>query len=97
MAKIGIDEVKRLAALARISLDDEQVVQLVVELSQIVGFVEQLQAVDVRDIAPTNQVTGLVDVWRDDKVEPLPFDQQVWRQNFPQREGDYIKVKRVQE
>ena len=97
MSKIGIEEVKRLAALARISLSDEQVAELAVELGQIVEFVQQLQEVDTKQIEPTNQVTGLADVWREDEVKPLEYQREVWQANLPASEGDYIKVRRVQE
>ena len=97
MSKIGTSEVKRLAALARIQLNDEQVAQLAVELGQIVEFVEQLQQADVKDVEPTNQVTGLVDVRRADEVRPLKYDRAQWQRNQPQTEGGYIKVKRVME
>jgi aspartyl-tRNA(Asn)/glutamyl-tRNA(Gln) amidotransferase subunit C len=97
MSKIGIEEVKRLAALARISLSDEQVAELAVELGQIVEFVQQLQQVDVKQVEPTNQVTGLVDVTRRDEVKPLNYQRELWQSNLPASQDGYIKVKRVQE
>ena len=64
------------------------------ELGQIVAFVEQLQAVNVDGVAPTDQVTGLVDVWREDVVQPsLPREQLL--ANAPAQKDGYIVVKRV--
>ena len=97
MSKIGIEEVKRLAALARIKLSDAQTAQLAVELGEIVGLVEKLQQADVSGVEPTNQVTGLVDVWREDEVRPLKYERKVWQNNLPASLGEHIKVKRVQE
>lgn len=94
MSKIGISEVHRLAKLARIGVSDEQAAHLAVELGQIVGFVEQLQAVDISDTLPTDQVTGLVDVWREDVVKPS-MDRVELLKNAPAHQDGYIVVKRV--
>jgi aspartyl-tRNA(Asn)/glutamyl-tRNA(Gln) amidotransferase subunit C len=94
MSKIGITQVERLSTLARIGLSPEAASRLAVELGQIVGYVEQLQAVDVEGVAPTDQVTGLVDVWREDIVVPsMPREQLL--ANAPAQQDGYIVVKRV--
>jgi len=94
MSKIGVTEVLRVAKLARIGLSDEEAARLAVELGEIVGFVEQLQAVDITDVAPTDQVTGLVDVWREDVVKP-GLSREELLANAPEQKDGYIVVKRV--
>lgn len=94
MSKLGITEVERIAKLARIGLTPAEAEKMAVELSAIVGFVEQLQAVDIEGVAPTDQVTGLVDVWREDVVKPsLSRDELL--ANAPEHRDGYIVVKRV--
>ena len=94
MSKLKVNEIKRVADLARISLSDVETAQMAVELSAIVGFVEQLASVDVEGVAPTDQVTGLVDVWREDVVTPsMPREELL--ANAPAQKGGYIVVKRV--
>jgi aspartyl-tRNA(Asn)/glutamyl-tRNA(Gln) amidotransferase subunit C len=94
MSKITPDEVRRIAALANIGLTDDQVGHFATELDQIVGFVEQLSSVNTSDTEPTDQVTGLVDVWRDDRVEPsLSYDD--LKLNAPDWEDGHFKVRRV--
>lgn len=68
---------------------------MAVELAQIVGFVEQLQAVDIEGVAPTDQVTGLVDVWREDVAETSLISRDALLANAPAQQDGYIKVKRV--
>ncbi len=94
MSKIGVTEVQRLAKLARIALSDEEAARLSVELGNIVSFVEQLAAVDIEDTVPTDQVTGLQDVWREDVVVPSP-PREVLLANAPEQKDGYIVVKRV--
>lgn len=94
MSKIGVTEVERVAKLARIGLSADEAAKMSVELGQIVGFVEQLQAVDVEGVEPTDQVTGLVDVTREDVVTPsLPREELL--ANAPAQKDGYIVVKRV--
>ncbi len=95
MSKIDIEEVKRLAKLARIQLTPAEEKKLAVELDTIVDFVEQLQAVEVKNTEPTNQVTGLADVWRADEVKPSKVGRHELLANAPMTKDGYIKVKRV--
>jgi aspartyl-tRNA(Asn)/glutamyl-tRNA(Gln) amidotransferase subunit C len=94
MSKITPEEVRRIAALANIGLQDDEVDHFAGELGNIVEFVEQLQAVDVSNVAPTDQVTGLVDVWRSDEVRPgLSHDD--LKLNAPAWRDGHYEVKRV--
>lgn len=95
MSKIGTDEVKRIAALAKIGLSDEEAARMSVELGQIVEFVEQLKAVETTGVEPTDQVTGLVDVWRPDLAKPSAILQAELLKNAPMTKDGYIKVRRV--
>lgn len=94
MSKLGTSEIERIAKLARIGLTPDEAAAMAVELGRIVGFVEQLQGVDVDDVAPTDQVTGLVDVWREDEVRP-GLSREALLANAPAQENGYIVVKRV--
>lgn len=94
MSRIGTDEVKRLAALAKIGLSEKETEALAAELGQIVEFVKQLQAVDTEGVEPTDQVTGLVDVLRPDEVKSSLEPDELLA-NVPEREGNYIKTRRV--
>ncbi|HEY6736508.1 MAG TPA: Asp-tRNA(Asn)/Glu-tRNA(Gln) amidotransferase subunit GatC [Candidatus Saccharimonadia bacterium] len=94
MSKIGTTQVERIARLARINLSPEEVAKMSVELGTIMEFVEQLQSIDVTDVEPTDQVTGLVDVWREDEVKSFG-DRELLLKNAPQTKDGYIVVKRV--
>lgn len=94
MSKLGTDEVERIARLARIQLSAEEIATMSTELGQIVGFVEQLQSVDISEVEPTDQVTGLVDVWREDEVRPSMSPEELLA-NAPAQKDGYIVVKRV--
>ncbi len=94
MSKLGVSEVERVAKLARIGLSADEAAAMAVELGQIVEFVEQLQKVDVEGVEPTDQVTGLVDVWREDEVKPS-LSREELLSVVPEHKHGYIVVKRV--
>ncbi|HUD11860.1 MAG TPA: Asp-tRNA(Asn)/Glu-tRNA(Gln) amidotransferase subunit GatC [Candidatus Saccharimonadia bacterium] len=94
MSKIGTTEVERIARLARIGLSPEETAQMSIELGQILEFVTQLSKINVENTAPTDQVTGLEDVWREDIVRPGLSREQLLA-NVPHQKDGYIVVKRV--
>jgi aspartyl-tRNA(Asn)/glutamyl-tRNA(Gln) amidotransferase subunit C len=94
MSKITPEEVRRIAALANIGLNESEVAPMAAELDRIVGFVEQLQQVDTAGIEPTDQVTGLQDVTRPDEVRQ-DYTREELLANAPDQQDGYFKVKRV--
>ena len=68
MAKITRDDVLKLARLSQIKLGDKEVDKFVVELGEIVRYVEQINLVDTAGLEPTDQVTGLKNVMRPDEI-----------------------------
>jgi aspartyl-tRNA(Asn)/glutamyl-tRNA(Gln) amidotransferase subunit C len=94
MSKIGTTEVERIAKLARIGLSADEVSKMSAELGQILQFVEQLQSVDIEGVVATDQVNGLVDVWREDEVRPS-MNRELLLANAPASRDGYVVVKRV--
>jgi aspartyl-tRNA(Asn)/glutamyl-tRNA(Gln) amidotransferase subunit C len=95
MTKLTRDDVLKLAGLARISLSDDEVSEFSDELSAILQYVEQLSSVDVDGLTPTNQVTGLTNVMRDDEVLDYGYAPLDLLKNAPHSQADQLKVKRM--
>lgn len=95
MADLSREDVIKLAALARLDLDDSEIAEYSQELTEILHYVEQLQNVDVAGLQPTNQVTGLTNVMRDDEIVDYGYDPKDLLKNVPAVENDHIKVKRM--
>jgi len=60
--------VAKIARLARIRIPDDEQERLAGELSNILGWVEQLAEVDTADVRPMTSVVDTVPVLRADKV-----------------------------
>ncbi len=65
--------VAKIASLARIRMTDEQLETMVPELNQILGWVEQLGAVDVTGIEPMTAVIPNTLRLREDVVDADPL------------------------
>ncbi|MBN9046708.1 MAG: Asp-tRNA(Asn)/Glu-tRNA(Gln) amidotransferase subunit GatC [Rhizobiales bacterium] len=65
---VDISTVKRVAKLARIAVSDEDAGRMTGELNAILGFVEQLNEVDVTGVEPMTSVTPMKMRMREDKV-----------------------------
>lgn len=68
--RVDEDTVKHLASLSNISLSDDDIKSLSVDIGKIIDYIGELEQLDTTGIEPTYQVTGLSNVWREDKVEP---------------------------
>lgn len=76
MSQISRDEVAHLARLARLALTDAELDSFAAQLDAILGYVSQIQSVDVSGVEPTDNPLKDVNVMRPDVVEPsLPRDQ----------------------
>lgn len=95
MSHLSREDVLKLARLARLKLSDEEIETFQAELSEILAYVEQLKSVDVSGLEPTDQVSGLVNVMREDKVKDYGFTPADLLKNAPATEDDHIKVKRM--
>lgn len=95
MSKLSRDDITKLARLARLDLTEAEIEEYGTELSAILQYVEQLQEVDVTDLKPTNQVTGLTNVTRGDVVRDYGYDVKDLQKNLPAVQNNQIKVKRM--
>jgi aspartyl-tRNA(Asn)/glutamyl-tRNA(Gln) amidotransferase subunit C len=94
--KLSREEVLRIARLARLGLDEEEIDRLAGQLSNLLEHFQILQQVDTEGVPPTAQSVSLQSVMRDDVVAPsLPAEDVL--ANAPRREGDCFRVRAVLE
>ncbi|PWL18955.1 Asp-tRNA(Asn)/Glu-tRNA(Gln) amidotransferase GatCAB subunit C [Falsochrobactrum shanghaiense] len=65
---VDLSTVKRVAHLARIAVSEEAAERMTGELNAILGFVEQLNEVDVEGVEPMTSVTPMKMRLREDAV-----------------------------
>ncbi len=88
--------VRRIAKLARIRVEDSQLPQLQAELNGILGWIEQLNEVDVDGVEPLSGGAQMALKLREDAVTDGGIVEQVLA-NAPDRAGDFYAVPKVVE
>ncbi len=91
---LTIEEVKKVAMLARIELSDKEVEKYQKELSTILEYVEELKHVNTDGLEEVSQVTGLQNVQRMDEVIPRADREDILSQ-APETKNGFYKVKAI--
>jgi len=88
--------IRRIAKLARLRVEEAQVPQLQAELNGILGWIEQLNEVDVSGVEPLTGAAQMALAMRADVVSDGGMAAQVLA-NAPERAGDFFTVPKVVE
>jgi aspartyl-tRNA(Asn)/glutamyl-tRNA(Gln) amidotransferase subunit C len=88
--------VARIATLARIEVPEADLDRLAGELSAILGWIEQLDEVDTRDVEPLRAVMPIPARWRQDVVDDGDKVEAVLA-NAPSAHDGYFVVPKVVE
>ena len=88
------DEVKHIAALARIGVTDKDLEEFSHDLSTILDWVKQLEESDVEGVSPTAHTAGEMNITREDTVEDFSGKGDIVKL-FPEEKNGYDKVKSV--
>jgi aspartyl-tRNA(Asn)/glutamyl-tRNA(Gln) amidotransferase subunit C len=88
--------IRRIARLARIHVDDAQVAQMQGELNSILGWIDQLNEVDVAGVEPLTGGAAMAMRLRDDVVTEPDLTEAVLS-NAPDRDGPFYTVPKVVE
>lgn len=95
MVRISRSDVLKLARLARLELDEQELEQFTKEIDQILQYVQQIQTADSGELKPTSQVSGLTNVMRKDEITNYGYKPQDLLKNVPELEGELIRVRRI--
>ncbi|GAB5442857.1 MAG: Asp-tRNA(Asn)/Glu-tRNA(Gln) amidotransferase subunit GatC [Fuerstiella sp.] len=93
---MDIEEVRKVAALARLELTDEELKTYGQQLTQILDYVKVLDEVNLEDVDPMPHAVDLKNVLREDERRPsLPREAAL--QNAPKTDGQYFQVPQILE
>lgn len=93
---IDKDTVRKVAHLARVAVRDDELEPLAGELNAILGWVEQLQEVDVDGVEPMTSVTPMALKRRADEVTDGEIQDKVLANAPETREGFFVVPKVVE-
>ena len=66
---ISLDEVRHVAKLARLQLDEAEMLALQGELNALLGHFSDIEGLDVRNVLPQSHPAALQNVWGEDVPE----------------------------
>ncbi len=95
MTQISRDDVLHLAQLSSLQLTDDEINSLQQDITNILGYVEQLSELDTAGVEPTYQVTGLTNIWRDDVVDQSDVTREQLLALAPEQQDNSVKVPKV--
>ena len=91
---VTIRDVEHVAALAKLSLTDEEKATLTTQLNDILRYMEQLNTLDTSSVEPLAHVFDLPNVFREDELRPGLTREEALR-NAPAKNEKFFKVPKV--
>ncbi len=92
---ITVKEIEKLATLARIKLDDSEKQEMTKEIDSILTYVDEIKKATVdMDVRPS--VGAIRNVFREDVAITTSLeDREAILKEAPDREGDFVAVKKI--
>ena len=90
------DDVRKVARLSRIAVPEDKLDTLAGELSGIMGWIEQLNEVDIEGVAPMTSVVAATLPMREDVVTDGDIQEQVLANAPKSDEGFFVVPKAVE-
>ncbi|MEM6254939.1 MAG: Asp-tRNA(Asn)/Glu-tRNA(Gln) amidotransferase subunit GatC [Cyanobacteria bacterium P01_D01_bin.156] len=91
---IDLEQVRKVALLARLELTEAEEAQFTKQLSGILDYVQQLDELNTDDIEPTTRAIELSNITRQDALDTFE-DRESILGNAPEREDDFFKVPKI--
>ncbi len=88
-----LKDVEKLAELARIEMNDDEKKELLGDLQSILGYVDQIESVEVQDIEPDYTITNVMR--EDEEPHAKGMYTEELLNSAPQKKDGYIKVKQI--
>ena len=94
MTKITKEEVKKVAQLARLELNVNEINNHAEQLEKILDYIKQLEKIDTEDIPCTTRAIEVNNVFRKDEKKSYDSTEEILGL-APSREDQYFKVPKI--
>ena len=94
MTKITKEEVKKVAYLARLELDEDEINNHAQQLEKILEYIKQLEKIDTVDVPCTTRAIEVINVLRKDEKKNSDCINELLELG-PSREDKYFKVPKI--
>ena len=94
MKRISSDEVKKVAQLARLELNENEINQHAEQLEKILEYIKQLEKINTEDVSCTTRAIEVVKVLRKDEKRNYENSEEIL-DLAPARENKFFKVPKI--
>ena len=94
MAKITREEVKKVAHLARLELNEHEINNHAEQLEKILEYIKQLEKIDTDHVPCTTRAIEVINVFRKDEKKSSDCTEQLLDLG-PSKENQYFKVPKI--
>ena len=94
MNKITKEEVKKVAHLARLELNENEISNHAEQLEKILEYIKQLEKIDTDDVPCTTRAIEVTNVFRKDERKKFDCTEELLDLG-PSREDKYFKVPKI--
>ena len=94
MKRISSDEVKKVAQLARLELNESEINQHAEQLEKILEYIKQLEKINTEDVPCTTRAIEVVNVLRKDEKKNYENSEKIL-DLAPSRENKFFKVPKI--
>ena len=94
MTKITKEEVKKVANLARLELNENEINNHAEQLEKILDYIRQLEKIDTDDVLCTTRAIEVINVFRKDENKNFDSTEDLL-ELAPSREDEYFKVPKI--
>ncbi len=94
MKKITKKEVEKVAHLARLELNENEINNHAEQLEKILEYINQLEKIDTNDVPCTTRAIEVTNVFRKDQKKNFECTEEILKLG-PSREDKYFKVPKI--
>ena len=94
MGRISKEEVSKVAQLAKLKLNEEQIVNHVTQIEKILEYINQLEKIDTTNVPCTTRAIEVINNFRSDANVTYKYRDEILNL-APSREDDFFKVPRI--
>tara|TARA_B100001029_G_scaffold173343_1_gene172129 strand:+ start:677 stop:970 length:294 start_codon:yes stop_codon:yes gene_type:complete len=94
MTKITNDEVKKVAHLARLELNEDQIKNHAKQLEKILEYIQELEKIDTQQVPCTTRAIEVINIFRKDEKIYSDCTEELLELG-PSREDKYFKVPKI--
>jgi aspartyl-tRNA(Asn)/glutamyl-tRNA(Gln) amidotransferase subunit C len=92
MSQLTLEDIKKLADLAKIAVTDAESVEYLQDINNILGHVSEVAKADTTGV---ERQLKFYNNLRGDVLDVRDFDREAIFENIPDKSGDYVRVAKV--